>query len=97
MSMQSGRVVGVQRGDEDRARAKIVHRFDRIARRAQGTALTLAEIIEFELVGRDDIGCGHGFLAHEFGNALAHKNAAPDVADHRVAAISGRRIGALEG
>src|SRR4029078_2089416 len=36
-------------------------------------------------------------LAHEFGNALAHENTATDVADHRVAAIAGGRIGALDG
>ena len=39
---------------------------------------------------------GTALVAHELGNALAHVNAAADIADHRIAAITRRRIGALD-
>ena len=62
---------------------------------AQRLRLAACDVIELELVGRDDIGRRHRLVAHELGNALAHENAAADVADHRVAAIARGRIGAL--
>ena len=91
------RLRGVQRRDQNGAGPETVHGFERIARLRRRAGLAAGEIVELELVGRDDIGGRHRLGSHELRNAGTHKNTAPDVADHRIAAIARGRIGALNG
>ena len=51
-----------------------------------------AEQVELELVGGDDVGRRHRMVAHEFGDPGPDEDAAPDVADHRIAAIERLRV-----
>ena len=60
----------------------------------QRRARAAGEMIELELVRRHDIGRRHRLVAHEFRNARPHEDAAPDIADHRIAAIARLRVGA---
>ena len=88
------RLVGLQGCHQNCARSEIMHRLNRVARLAQRPAGAPAEVIQLELVGRDDIGGRHRLVPHEFRNALAYENAAANIADHRIAAIFRTRIGA---
>jgi hypothetical protein len=51
------------------------------------------EVVQFELIGCDDVGGWHGLVLHKLRDALAYKNAAADIADHRIAAIFCTGIG----
>jgi len=53
-------------------------------------------MLELELIGRKHVGGRHRALAQELRDSGAHINAAAGVADHRVAAITRRRIGGLD-
>ena len=88
------RVVRMQRGHEDRAGTARMQRVDRGERVRHRFGFPAGEQLELELIGRDHVGRRQRALAHEFRNAGAHEHAAPDVADHRIAAIAHRRIGA---
>ncbi len=76
-------------------RPERMHGIDRrkciLARRA-GAA---GKPIELELVRRGDIGHAQRMLAHEFRNARPHVDVAPDIADHRIAAIARVRVRGL--
>ncbi len=91
----AGGLVRVQRRDQNSARSEFVNRLNRVARLRQRLARTARQIVQFELVRRNDVGGGHRLLPHELRNAGAHEDAAADIADHGVAAIACRRIGAL--
>ena len=71
---------------------------DRIDRRdnvGHGRGAASREVVELELIGRDDVGNRQHALLEEFRNAGPHEDAAVDIADHRIAAIARRRICAL--
>src|SRR5262245_65873371 len=82
------RVLRVQRCNKNCARAHIMDGFDGIASLAQRSAGTLAEIVQFELMGRDEIGGRNRPGFHELRNAFADKNSAAHVSYDRVAAKS---------
>ena len=92
-STASGGVSRVSmRGDEHDLRAEPMHGRDGILHAGKRVGHDAREVFEFELVRRDDVGRRHRLLAHEFGNARTDEDATSDIADHRVAAIQGRRI-----
>ena len=51
---------------------------------------------QFELIGGGDISGRQRLVAQEFRNAWAHKNAAPSIANHRIAAPKRLGIGRLD-
>ena len=53
------------------------------------------QMVELELVRRHDVGGRHRMLAHEFRNARPHEDVAPDIADHRIAAVARLRVRGL--
>src|SRR5262249_58966113 len=87
----------MQRRDEDRARPNVVNGFDRVARLAQCPTGAFAEILQLELIGRDEIGGRDGLAPQGFRNTFVYKDAAADIAYHRITAISRRRVGPLDG
>ena len=51
-------------------------------------ALLPRQQVELELVRRHDVGGRHRTVAHQLRDARPHEHAAPDVADHRIAAVA---------
>jgi hypothetical protein len=49
--------------------------------------------LQLELVRRRDIRGRQREVTHEFGNSRPHIDAAPDIADHRIAAVTCARVG----
>ncbi len=89
------RLVGVQRGDQHGARPEPVHRVDRRERVAPRRAPLPRQQVELELVRRHDVGGRHRTVAHQLRDARPHEHAAPDVADHRIAAVARARVRGL--
>ena len=50
------------------------------------------QVVQLELVRRDDVGGRHGVVAHELRDAGAHEDAAADIADDGIAAIERLRV-----
>src|SRR5262245_21604410 len=74
-----------------------MHRFYRVTRLPQRLAGASTEVVQFELIGRDDVGRRHGLVPHKFGDTLAHKNSTTDISNHRIATIFCTRIGLSDG
>src|SRR5262245_4431450 len=89
------RILRVQRSNKNCPRPDTMDGFDGIASLAQRSAGTSAEIVQLELVGRDEIGGRNGPGPHELRNAFADKDSTTHVANDRIAAIFRRWIGAL--
>ena len=85
-----GRLVGVQRRHQDRLRPERVHGVDRRKRCLTRRAAAPGQQVELELVRRDEVRRRHRLVAHELRNARPHEHAAPDIADHRIAAVFAR-------
>ena len=69
--------------------------FDGIASLAQRSTGTPAEVVQLELVRRDEVGGGNGLRPHELRNAFADKDSTTHVPNDRIAAIFRGRICAL--
>jgi hypothetical protein len=89
------RLVDDQRGDEHDARPAGMHGIDRRRQVGHGGGAAFRQIVELELVGCDEVRDRQHALLDELGNAAANEDAAVDVADHGIAAVARRRIGAL--
>jgi hypothetical protein len=83
-----GRIVGTHRGHEHHARPAGMNRIDGHTQIGHAHARPAHQVIEFELIGRDDVGDGKHALLDEFGNAAAHEHPLADIPDHRIAAIA---------
>ena len=64
-----------------------------VQRVGQRVNLLPGQQIEFELVGRHDVGGGNRLGRNQRGQLGPHEDAAPHVAHHRVAAVQRRRVG----
>src|ERR1043166_7277494 len=69
-----------------------MQRIDRGERVTPRRTRAAGKMIELELVRRHDIGRRHRVLAHEIGYSRPHEHVAPDIPDHRIAAIARLRI-----
>src|SRR5579883_159676 len=74
------RIVKLHRGGENDGRAGGVQLAQSPARRDDGARFAAGEKFELEMVGRDDRRGRDRALAHEFGDAFAHIEAAADIA-----------------
>src|SRR5262245_66465041 len=72
-------ILRVQRSDKDCARTDVMDGFDGIASLAQRSTGTPAEVVQLELVRRDEVGGGNGLRPHELRNAFADKDSTTHV------------------
>ena len=91
----AGGLVDLDRCHQHDARPLGVQGVDRPAECRPCRGRLPGEELEFELVGRDDIGRRHRPVAHELGNARPYEDPAPDIADHRIAGVKRGRVGPL--